>query len=76
MEKTVKVTIEIASGQIIVRNDKGAVWKYGYKSTDTSIAIVAATIVTSMLNATITDSVRYQLVYDNTITFTLTTETI
>lgn len=76
MEKTVKVTIEIASGQIIVRNDKGVEWKYGYKAFDTSISIVAATIATSMLNATITAGVRCQLVHNNTITFTLTTETI
>lgn len=76
MEKTVKVIIEKASGQIIVRNDKGAEWKYSYKSIDTSVSVVAATIATSMLNATITDSVRYQLDHNNTITFTLTQETI
>lgn len=76
MEKSVKVTIEIAPGQIIVRNDKCAEWKYSYKSIDISIPIVAASIATSMLNATITDGIRYHLDHNNTISFTLTQENI
>ena len=72
MEKVVKVTIERAPGQIIVRNDKGAEWKYSYKSIDTSVSVVAATIATSMLNATFTDSVAHLLDINETISFTLT----
>jgi len=74
MEKAVKFTIENASGQIIVRNDKGAEWKYDYKSIDTSVAVVAATIVTSMLNATLTDGIRYRLENNKTISYTLIQE--
>ena len=71
MEKAVKVTIEKAPGQIIVINDKGVKWKYRYKSNDTSVTVVAATIATQMLNAKFNESVGHLLEIKDQISFIL-----
>ena len=75
MEKIIKVTIETAFGQIIVRNDKGAKWKFSYRPFDTSVAVAVSTIATSMLNATLVDLIKHQLDNNETISFTLIQET-
>lgn len=72
MERVVKVTIEKAPGQILVRNDKGVEWKFDYKSIDTTVSAVAASIATSMLTATFMDTVVKQLDNNDKISFTLT----
>lgn len=52
MEKAVKVTVEKAPGQIIVRNNLGAEWKYYYKNFDVSISVTAAAIAMAQINST------------------------
>lgn len=71
MEKVVKVTIEKAPEQIIVRNDRGAEWKYSYKYIDTSVSATAAAIAMAQVNATFTTRLIELLDERDIISFTL-----
>ena len=71
MEQVVKVTIEKAPEEIIVRNDKGAEWRFGYKNIDSSLVAAVTTIATSMLNATLTVGIHHTFKVNDTISYTL-----
>lgn len=71
MEKVVKVTIEKTPGQIIVRNDRGAEWKYSYNYIDSSVGATAAAIAMAQVNATFTTLLIELLDERDIISFTL-----